>query len=313
MIRIFFFRDIIAIQVYTLTRMNLIRKLFLLAAWLLLIWGTYYSYNQMTGGFSLRQMTSSLPPYPQFSVSIDEEKKQALQACLSQPFTYIGKGCQFYAFESADHKYVLKFLKHKHLRPCTWLNFIPLPRKLRTVSDAKIERRQTRVQNLFSSCKLAYEELSEETGLLYIHLDRVPALESTVLLVDNLGRKSNIEVDQYEFVLQKRAIPVKEAFASVESEEQIQALIQQLIDVVLARCEKGIADRDRSFVQNVAFCASEPHALFIDTGQFYKDAQMRTEEAQKADLKKRLGNLRYWAERHFPEFLPLVDQRLNQL
>ena len=288
--------------------MKILRKLFFLSAALLLIWGAAYSYNQITDGFSIRQMSSSLPPYPEFEVPLSKEKKAMLQACLSQPFRYIGKGCQFYAFESADGKYVLKFLKHKHLRPFTWLRAVPMPRKLREISDAKIERRQERVRNLFSSCKLAYEEMEEETGLLYIHLNRTPALENKVVIVDKFGLKHHIEVDQHEYVIQKRAIPVKEAFAHVQSEEELRKLIEQLIAVVAARCEKGIADRDRSFVQNVAFCVHEPRALFIDTGQFYRNDEVRGDEGRKRDLKKRLGNLRYWTERHFPDYLPIVDQ-----
>lgn len=293
------------------SRMKILRKLFLLSAALLLIWGAIYSYNQITDGFNIRQMSSSLPPFPEFEVSLSEEKKEMLRTCLSQPFRYIGKGCQFYAFESEDGKYVLKFLKHKHLRPFTWLNSVPMPRKLRELSDAKIARRQERVRNLFSSCKLAYEEMSEETGLLYIHLNRVPALDKEVELIDKIGLKHRIAVDKHEYVIQKKAIPVKEAFARAESEEELRALVEQLINVVVARCEKGIADRDRSFVQNVAFSAYEPKALFIDTGQFYKDSGMLSEEELKRDLKKRLGNLRYWTERHFPQYLPVVDSFLE--
>ncbi len=292
---------------YTLAPMRLIRKLFLLVALLLLGWGGFYYYNQITDGFSLHQISSSLPPYPQFEVPLEEDQKREMQNFLSQPFRYLGKGAQFYAFESADGKYVLKFLKHKHLRPFTRLNSVPLPRKLREICDAKIERRKKRVENLFASCKLAYEEICEETGLLYIHLNRTPSLESKVVLIDKIGRKHRIDLDQHEFMVQMRAISVKEAFAAVTSNEQVHELIEQLIDVVSKRCEKGIADRDRAFVQNVAFCISEPRALFIDTGQFYKETEMCTE----GELKKRLGGLRHWTECNFPEFVPVVENYLD--
>jgi hypothetical protein len=288
--------------------MKIIRKLFLLSALLLLIWGAVYSYIQITDGFSIHQMRSSLPPYPEFEVTLDDGEKENLQTSLSQPFHYIGKGCQFYAFQSEDGKYVLKFLKHKHLRPFSWLNSIPMPQKLREISDAKIQRRQERVYNLFSSCKLAYEEMSEETGLLYIHLNRTAALEKEIVLIDKIGFKHKIDIDDYEYVIQKRAITVKEAFSTIKSESELREFIEQLIAVVIKRCEKGIADRDRSFVQNVAFSAHDPHAIFIDTGQFYKDERMRCDEEQKRDLKKRLANLCFWTERNFPQYLDIVDE-----
>ncbi len=265
----------------------------------------------MTDGFSIRQMTSSLPVYPQFAVPLTETKKQILQHDLAQPFHYLGKGCQFYAFESEDGKYVLKFLKHKHLRPRTWLRSLPLPKGLQKKCAASISRRQKRVLDLFSSCKLAYEQMADETGLLFIHLARIPQLGMTVEIFDKLGCKHEIALDEYEYVIQKRALSVQEVFAAIQSEKELKERIEQLIAVVVARCEKGIADRDRSFVQNVAFCVDEPKALFIDTGQFYEDPDVLTAEGQRADLQKRLGNLRFWTERHFPHCLPVVDQYIQ--
>lgn len=273
----------------------------------LLAWGAIYTYNRVTDGFSVRQMTSSLPTCPQFQVELTEAKKNIIQKQLSQPFHYIGKGCQFYAFESEDGKYVLKFLKHKHLRPFTWLNSIPMPGRLRERSNAKIAHRRVRVENLFSSCKLAYEEMADETGLLFIHLNRVPALEMEICLIDKLGLKHRISLDQYEYVVQKKGVTVKEAFAAVQSEEQLRNLVAQLMQIVIARCEKGIADRDRSFVQNVAFYPKENRAFFIDTGQFYKCADVLDKEVRAQDLQKRIANLRYWMERYFPEHLHTLD------
>lgn len=285
--------------------MRFIRKLFFCSLFVLLSWLGIYAYNQVTDGFSIRQMTSSLPAAPQFEVALSPEKKACLQAMLDQPFRYIGKGCQFYVFASADDKWVIKFLKHKHLRPFTWLNSLPMPQKLRIISEAKIERRQLRVQRLFSSCKLAYEKMPEETGLLFIHLNRTPALEKQIVLVDKLGCKHLVEMDDYEYVIQKKAIPVRDVFTHLE-ENEVLGKVQLLVDLVLSRCQKGICDRDRSFVQNVAFCPDEERALFIDIGQFYEDPVILQEEAQAADLMKRLGNLRFWTERHFPKLAPHI-------
>lgn len=292
--------------------MKIIRKLFFLIAGCLFAWLSFYTYNQLTDGFSLRQMTSSLPLYPEFTVPLSEEKKEQLRNSLDQPFHYLGKGCQFYAFVSEDGKYVIKFLKQKHLRPFTWLNSIPMPKKLRKISDAKIERRKERVSKLFSSCKLAYEKMPDETGLLYIHLHRAPALEKTVTLVDKLGRKRRVEIDKYEYVVQKKATTVKEMFTQIQSDEaQMQERIDQLLTLIFSRYRKGICDRDRSFVQNVAFLPEEGRALFIDTGQFYEDPVILEKEEQCKDMRKRIGNLRHFTSKHFPELAPLVDAQIN--
>ena len=285
--------------------MRFIRKLFFFCVFVSLAWVGIYAYNRVTDGFSVRQMTSSLPACPHYEVALSPEKKACLQAMLDQSFRYIGKGCQFYVFASADDKFVIKFLKHKHLRPFSWLNALPMTAKLRTLSDAKIERRKQRVERLFASCKLAYEKMPEETGLMFIHLNRTPALEKQIVLVDKLGCKHAVDIDDYEYVIQKKAIPVRDVFAHLE-EGEILGKVQLLVDLVLGRCQKGICDRDRSFVQNVAFSAEEDKALFIDIGQFYEDPAILQDEEQAKDLTKRLGNLRFWTEKHFPQLAPHI-------
>ena len=288
--------------------MNLRKKLFLFTLIVLAGWGVVYTYNQVTDGFNIRQITSSLPVESHIeNEPLSLERKEELQKILDQPFSYIGKGCQFYVFQSEDGKYVIKLLKHKHLRPFTWLAKIPMPKKLRTITQDKMERRKKRVENLFSSCKLAFDEMQEETGVVFIHLNRSVALEKKITLINKVGVHSNIEIDNYEFVLQKRAILVKEIFQELQKEGETREKVNQLVDLVLARCKKGICDRDRSFVQNVAFCVDGTRAVFVDIGQFYKDPSILEEEKQREDLRKRRGNLRHWTKRHFPELINYID------
>lgn len=293
--------------------MKPIRKLFLFTAVILLGAGGIYTYSQLNDGFSLYQMSSSLPPCPQFEMPLTAEKKQELQTLFDQPFHYIGKGCQCYAFESADKQYVVKFLKHKHLRTFSWLEHLPLPHKLHLAAEAKIARRKERVQNLFSSFSLAYAEMSEEAQLIYIHLNRVPAVEKRVVLIDKLGMTRRVSIDRHEFILQKRALLVEEVFAKyLDDEAKLKELLQQLVDLVITRCEKGICNRDPSFVQNVAFAPDESCALFIDIGQFYKDSKILDKEEQQKELNKRLHSLRYWTGRYFPSKAALVDELCEQ-
>ncbi len=271
--------------------------------------GAVYFYNELTDGFSVRQMSSTLPYNVLFEVGpLPVQEKTKLTTILDQPFHYIGKGCQFYAFESEDGQYVIKFLKQKHLKLWTELNQIPMPKSLRDKADAKIVRRKNRVANLFSSCKLAYEEMAEESGLLFIHLNRTAVFNHRVTLIDNLGLKHHVPVDKYEFVIQKKAVRAADALAQIAKCDDMQALEQrvtQLVELVKMRCEKGIRDRDRSFVQNVAFMPD--HALFIDIGQFYKDPTILLEEEQQKEVAHRLANLRYWVEERHPEMLESLD------
>lgn len=287
--------------------MRIIKKALFVIIPIALMVATVHFYNEWTDGFSVRQLTSQLPYNVLFEVGpLHGSEKERVASILDQPYRYIGKGCQFYAFESKDRKHVIKFLKQKHLRTFSELSTLPMPHFLRKKAEAQITRRKLRVDNLFSSCKLAYEELSDESGLVYIHLNRTPIFKQKIQITDKLGFKHTLNLDDYEFILQKRAISVKEVFAGIEDQE-LERRVALLVDLVKSRCEKGIRDRDRSFVQNVAFSLDGEHALFIDVGQFYKDPTILLENEQQADVKKRLGNLRYWVEEKSPALLESIE------
>lgn len=279
--------------------MRSIRKLLFIAVTVAVVCGGIIVYNKLTDGFSIYQMSSSLPPCPQFRVELSGEKKSQLQQLLEQKFYYLGKGCQCYVFESEDKTCVIKFFKHKHLRLYTGLENLPLPSKLRQLCQDKVLRRKERVYKLFSSCKLAYEKLREASGLLYIHLDRVPDLVKKITLVDKLGGKHLIDLDAYEYIIQKKATPLKELLSHCSIDELPQ-IAQQLAALVTLRCEKGVCDNDRALAQNVAFCDQEP--IFIDIGQFYEDAIILQKEVQVQELANRFSNLRSWMDERFPQY-----------
>lgn len=267
----------------------------------------YYGWHELNDGFSTYGITSTLPAFPQFAVDVPAEKKTELQDLINQSFHYIGKGCQFYVFESKDKKCVIKFFKHKHLHPYAWTTSLYLPAKLKRVLEAKRDRRFQRVHTLFSSCIIAYEELPEESGLFFIHLNRLPALKREITLFDKLGFKHKVSIDDHEFILQKKGISPQQVFVQeCQNDALMRERIQQLIHLVIARCEKGVADLDAAFVQNIAY--SDEGAIFVDIGQFYKNFEMQNWESQEREVAQRLDELSGWCHQHFPHLVPLIEE-----
>lgn len=285
--------------------MKFIRILFFISGFAVLIASGFFTYSYLNDGFSIRQMSSSLSYNPQYNVSVSEEKKEEMQALLDQNFYYLSKGCQFYVFENAEGTVVLKFFKHKHLRPLTWLNALAVTAKLQAFLDTKIVRRNERIDQLFSSCLLAYQKMPEETGLFFVHLNRRPLFGKNVTIVDKLGFKHTIAIDDHEYILQKRAETLKELFAHIP-EEKVPEVTQKLTDLVLARCQKGICDKDTAFVQNVAYLEAEGRAIFMDIGQFREEPSIFDSEEQKRDLDLRLHKLFIWTSGEYPHLLPYV-------
>src|ERR1700722_581245 len=87
----------------------------------LLIFFPIRAYYRWTDDFRIANITHDIPYHPEWDTSLSHEELAQLKSILDQPFTYIGKGAQAYAFASEDGKYVLKFFKFKHLRPNTFL------------------------------------------------------------------------------------------------------------------------------------------------------------------------------------------------
>jgi hypothetical protein len=254
------------------------------------------AYDRSNDGFSMYQIHSCLPPCPQYGVELSEEKKEFLEQVLDQPFYYLGKGCQFYVFRSQDDKYVIKFIKQKPLRQWTWLDSIPLPSQIRSLLDEKKFRRAERAKRLFSSCLLAYKKLKEETGLLFIHLDRVPTLKKKIIIVDKLGCKHQIALDNYEYCIQIKGNPVEETLLNLKKEE-LPAKIQQLSNLIALRCKKGIQDRDPPFIKNVVFTDYGP--IFADFGQFYEEPTLCQPANEEQEIAYRINLLHQWMEENY--------------
>ena len=119
--------------------------------------------QKQTKGFALSKIA------PSFSSELVQEIDKDVLSVLDQPFHYLGKGVQCYAFVSADDKYVLKFFRMRRLLPSPWLVKMPL---LESYKQEKIKRKSEELFRDFTSYKIAYEQLQEETGLVYVHLNQ---------------------------------------------------------------------------------------------------------------------------------------------
>lgn len=105
---------------------------------------------------------------------------------FAQPYDFLGKGAQFYAFSSRDGLYVLKLFKTHH-------GFF-------AGQKSKEERRA----RLFRSAGLAQDKLAKQTGLLQLHLHRTNGICPEVLIYDKLHIAHRLYLDEVAFVLQKK-------------------------------------------------------------------------------------------------------------
>ncbi len=156
-----------------------------------------------TDGFTLLKIRSTLMANPKWEIA--ETFPQEISPLLSQKFLYLDSGGQCYAFASEDGKVVIKFFKH-HLRRLPWLiAHIPLPSKYAALREKQKIKRLSKLDRDFTSYKIAYERLREESGLLYLHLNKTKHLNLYVTIVDKLGIAHYLDLNDLEFIVQYNA------------------------------------------------------------------------------------------------------------
>lgn len=243
---------------------------------------------EKTEGFAFTKIHSNIPYSPKWDVACGE-----LPRVFEQRFTYLAAGGQAYAFASEDGQYVLKVFKHHLRRIPLWLRFLPLPRSLDEKREIQKQKRGGKLHRDFTSYKLAYEQLPEETGLLFVHLNKTNHLHQKARLVDKIGIEHSLDLDRVDFALQKRAqlaMPYLKKLIKKGEIEKAARAIDSICDLIVHRCQKGIYDEDPRIHRNVGFV--DDKAILIDVGRLKIDPARVDPKIQQHDLAKityRLG------------------------
>lgn len=194
-----------------------------------------------------------------------------LISVLNQPFSYLAKGNQFFAFLSSDGKWVIKF-----------------PRLLRHCSHSQ----------LLKSLHLCATDLAQETAIVYSHLEK-SATRLNLNLVDLLGHLHQVSLDQVPFILQRAGQPFFEALDQSESPKR---LIAAAVGVYRSLHQKGYSNQDPIFHKNFGWCEGRPFILDIGNITSLEDSD---------SLEKVTVSLRDRLAEKMPELLPFYRDCLR--
>lgn len=243
--------------------------------------------KRMTQGFRLAKLELEFPNHSEWEVPFDP----SLYAVLAQPFTYIGKGSQSYVFESKDGEYVIKFFRfdrHLGIR-CNHEN-------------------QLKVLTVFNACKIAYDLLRDETGLIYMHLNLTPLDLPILHCKDPLGRTVRFNLNHYRFAIQKKAQPFRSTLLEARGDPaKMQKRIDEFIDLLQSRTSKGVFNTDPTLSRNFGFL--KDRAVEIDFGNY----RPTSNHDQFTEIKRYTNRLRRWLEIEAPEWVGYLDQRVEAI
>lgn len=254
-------------------------------------------------GFSLRRL-QCLPQSCSYEPSLE------IQKIIKQPFYYIGRGRQCFAFASQDGLYVLKCPRTDIYRLPLWARTLPVSAK----RDAMIKDKTYRKNFVFNSFRIAKEILPEETGTLAIHLGESAKTDQKITLVDALGVSFHLPLYKTIFILQHKHPLWTPLFLDAQKKGDVreqERLLEALIDIISERAKKGILNRDRSFLRNYGFDGKQAHQ--IDVGDFFEKTTWDRHIVFHKSVEDSLTPVKEWLEENHKEMLPFFEKRFSQL
>lgn len=276
---------------------------------LLAAYGASRLYYQLTDGFSLQNITSSFKHDDRWVTHpLSADEKELVDAILSQDFHYLGKGCQSYVFESADGKYVIKFFKYQRYKQADWVkqfDFIPSVHKHRLSRNA---HKQRKLEGVFKSWVVAFNHAKEETGLIYVHLNKTEGLGKKVTIIDKMNRKHPIDIDQYEFLIQKKGVMLTSYLNSLiqeGKEDKAKDFLDTLVRQILGEYQRGVADNDPALMQNTGVIDDAP--LHLDVGQFDFAPKYAEKSIYEPEIYQKLYKFRRWLMAEHPSLGKHLD------
>ena len=258
-----------------------------------------------------------MPFYQEFQTSaLSDHQLGKIHQILDQPFYYLGKGAQCYAFESKDKQYVVKFLRLDRLCPSAIFSEIHLPSFLSKYRKERLDRKFTELSRDFISYKAAFELLKDYTGLEYVQLNKNGPVDKKIKVYDKINVLHEIDLKQLQFMVQKKADLFYVGMQKILDHNQIekaQTIITQLIDYLCLRSSLGFYDKDPDI--NTNFGIYDGSMMQIDVGRFRHDITRINPNIYIDDVIRVTENFQQWLEardKSLSDFLIDEIQRIKK-
>jgi hypothetical protein len=245
-------------------------------------------------GFSIRRVAFSI------DASLYAWNEEADQA-LDQPFRYLGRGRQCFAFESQDGKYVLKLPRTDIYRIPFWMRALPVQKKRECAMKQRLDRKAF----VLNSIRISHEELKEETGVFAIHFGETPNHGKSIRIADPFGFTYELPSHKTAFILQEKyPLLTRSCFQALNQGDRIGAeqILDAFVEMVVSRGNKGIGNKDGSFLRNYGFDGKQ--ARQIDIGSFYRNPNL------SATVQDTMNPVRRWLTDIDPAMLAYLEDKL---
>lgn len=279
---------------------------FLFFSFLILSMSFFTNYNQ---GFSLKKITTDLPDSGIWEMS-PTSCTEPIVKILDQPYKFLGRGGQVFAFVSEDENYVIKIIRYDLLTPTLLMRLKGYFFKDSFAYIRKNKRYNEAMQSYYNS----HNDLSDVTNILYTHLVKQKGLQKKIALKDRLGKTYSIDLNSIGFVLQKKARLLGHVLLDLKKtndNKRICEILEEYLCLLKNRSDKGfwIKDHNQS-LNNYGFIDGK---LFeIDVGSYRLKNDKDSAFIKKNNL-DHLKRLHLWIRDNVNECLGFFDTKINEI
>lgn len=277
------------------------------------LYGLGRLYFHLTAGFTIENISSDFAYNPEWEIrALKEEEQQEVEKAIHQRYYYLGKGCQSYVFQSEDGEYVIKFFKYQRYRLQPWLAYFPPLPAIVQYRKEKIDKKWNKLDGFVKSWKTAFENLKEETGLIFVHLNKTQNLRTRLTIVDKVGISHEVNLDQMEFCIQRRADMLCKTLLGFKEKGDLEGakkLIDSLLTLIISEYHRGLADNDHALMQNTGVAHGKP--VHIDVGQFVQNEHVKDPSVYHQELFTKTYKFKLWLKEEYPELFSHLEEQLR--
>lgn len=225
----------------------------------------------------------------------------------------MGRGLQCFAFESEDKQYVLKLFNNRYQRKIALFSLLSHCPFIEEWANANRHYFEGKLAKTFQSYQIAFEEMQDQTGLVYSHLYPTSHLPSAVTLVDPLNIHHEVDLNTVGFLVQKRATliyPTLKDYVNRQDVEGAKRALSSLVELFFWKWRHGIADNDPLIRTNYGVLRGQ--AIQIDVGPLSREQTHLSVEQRREQISKITTSLKCWLNENAPELTPFLEQELLQ-
>jgi hypothetical protein len=288
----------------------MLRKILRFVLSILIFVGMYYFCGSQTKGFRFQEILSDIPNNPRWEITpLSLEDQKVVGVRLNQTFRYLGSGEQSHAFLGEDQKTVLKFFRHNDL------SFLKILHKFPGSINNWLWHLMKKYDpyEALDSCKFAYDDLAEQTGLFFIHINKTQGQFNKVVLMDNIGVSHQVDLDTTEFMVQEYCeLAVSRIDACMKREDINSAMgsVRALFTAIEEWSRLGVHIDNPILKRNIGFCGEK--VIMLDVGSLKKAVPLETDGQIKKEIKRVTRGLGHWINKRHPELYPYFEQELKR-